>query len=52
VLQRIAGQGGPAGEAAEMVLQGRREKGDSRRESGERGTVNGVSSALVDEVSD
>ena len=29
-------EGGPAGEAAEMVLQGRREKGDRRRE-----TVNG-----------
>ena len=52
VLQRIAGKGGPAGEAAEMVLQGRREKGEGRRGSGERGTVNGVSSAVVDEVSD
>jgi hypothetical protein len=52
VLQRIADKGGPAGEAAEMVLQGRREKGDSRRASGERGTGNGVSSAIVDEVSD
>ena len=56
VLQRIAGKGGPAGEAAEMVLQGRREKEDRRRESRERGTVNGSSvpdsTALADEVSD
>jgi hypothetical protein len=56
LLQRIASKGGPAGEAAEMVLQGRREKGDRRRENGERGTVNGSSvpdpTALADEVSD
>jgi hypothetical protein len=57
VLQRIAGKGGPAGEAAEMVLQGRREKGDRRRESRERGTVNSERvdvdrSALADEISD
>ena len=56
VLQRIAGKGGPAGEAAEMVLQGRREKGDRRRESGERGTVTGSSvpdpTALADEMAD
>jgi len=56
VLQRIAGNGGPAGEAAEMVLKGRREKGDRRRESGERGTVNGSSvpdpTALADEMAD
>ena len=43
VLQRIAEKGGPAGEAAEMVLQGRLEKEDRRRESGERGTVTGSS---------
>jgi len=56
VLQKIAGQGGPAGEAAEMVLRGRREKEDRRRESGERGAVNESSvpdpTALADEVSD
>jgi len=56
VLQRIAGKGGPAGEAAEMVLQGRREKEERRSESGERGTMTGSSvpdsTALADEVSD
>ena len=56
VLQRIAGKGGPAGEAAEMVLKGRREKGDRRRENGEPRTVNGSSTSdesnLADEVSD
>ena len=56
VLQRIAGKGGPAGEAAEMVLQGRRETEDRRRESVERRTVNGIStpnrSEVADEISD
>jgi hypothetical protein len=55
VLQRIAGRGGPAGEAAEMVLQGRREKGDRRRENGEPGTMDRSvpdPSAIADEVSD
>jgi hypothetical protein len=56
VLQRIAGKGGPAGEAAEMVLQGRREKGERRRENGERRAMDGIPpadpSALADEVSD
>ena len=36
VLQRIAGKGGPAGEAAEMVLKGRRETGEGRTVNGER----------------
>jgi hypothetical protein len=54
VLQRIAGKGGPAGEAAEMVLQGRREKaGTGNRE---RGTGEAPSapeqSLLADEISD
>ena len=56
VLQRIAGRGGPAGEAAEMVLKGRREKGDGRRETREQRMSNGSSipdpTALADEVSD
>ena len=56
LLQRIAGKGGPAGEAAEMVLQGRRETGDRRRGNSERRTVNGSSvpdpTALADEVAD
>ncbi len=58
VLQRIAGKGGPAGEAAEMVLRGRQEKGDRRRGNSERRTGNGEraetmdSSTMADEVSD
>ncbi|HSE67236.1 MAG TPA: hypothetical protein VLB12_09625 [Gemmatimonadales bacterium] len=56
VLQGIAGKGGPAGEAAELVLQGRRETGDRRRESGERRSVHGISTPdspeLADEISD
>ena len=56
VLQGIAGKGGPAGEAAEMVLQGRRETEDRKRESVERRTVKGISvpdpSEVADEISD
>ncbi|HSR90609.1 MAG TPA: hypothetical protein VLK88_04815 [Gemmatimonadales bacterium] len=56
LLQQIAGKGGPAGDAAEMVLKGRREKGDGRRETREERTSNGSSipdpTALADEVSD
>jgi len=33
VLERIVAKGGPAGEAAEMVLRGRREKEEGRRVS-------------------
>ena len=57
VLQRIAGKGGPAGEAAEMVLQGRR--GRERSGNREQGKGNGrrhhsppEQSLLADELSD
>ena len=56
VLERIVAKGGPAGEAAAMVLKGRREKGDGRRDTREQKTVNGSSvpdpTDLADEMAD
>jgi len=53
VLQRIAGMGGPAGEAAEMVLLGRREKGGTgNREQGTGRAFSEIDQALADEISD
>lgn len=54
VLQRIAGKGGPAGEAAEMVLQGRQEKaGTGNREKGTGEVVSANDESMhADEISD